>query len=242
MMNVNYKLTEIITKIPIVKDPKTSNLEANLRIPENSKGIVIFAHGSGSGRYSPRNQYVAKVLNDDGLATLLVDLLTEEEEKIDILTKEYRFDIELLAHRLLAVTEWLTKQDNTRNMILGYFGASTGAAAALIAADKKPENVSAIVSRGGRVDLSYKYTSLKCINCPTLFIVGEKDNQVIELNQQVLDRYLVNVLKKKIIVISGASHLFEETGKIEEVAKKASGWFRCYFQIKEHETNSQKEK
>jgi putative phosphoribosyl transferase len=242
MMNVNYKLTEIITKIPIVKDPKTSNIEGNLRIPENSKGIVIFAHGSGSGRYSPRNQYVAKVLNDDGLATLLVDLLTEEEEKIDILTKEYRFDIELLAHRLLAVTEWLTKQDNTRNMILGYFGASTGAAAALIAADKKPENVSAIVSRGGRVDLSYKHTSLKSINCPTLFIVGEKDNQVIELNQQVLDRYLVNVLKKKIIVISGASHLFEETGKIEEVAKKASGWFRCYFQIKEHETNSQKEK
>ena len=107
---------------------------------------------------------------------------------------------------------------------------------------EKPENISAIVSRGGRVDLSYKYTSLKSVNCPTLFIVGEKDNQVIEWNQLVLDRYLVNVLKKKMIVISGASHLFKEQGKIEEVAKKASGWFRCYFQIKEHETNGQEEK
>ncbi|HXS59701.1 MAG TPA: dienelactone hydrolase family protein [Candidatus Sulfopaludibacter sp.] len=237
----NFKSTEISVKIPVDKDSKT-NIEGSLMIPENSKGLVIFAHGSGSGRYSPRNQYVSQVLNNDGLSTLLIDLLTEEEEKIDVLTKEYRFDIELLAYRLISVTDWLTKQDNTKNMILGYFGASTGAAAALIAADKKPENISAIVSRGGRVDLSYNYTSLKSINCPTLFIVGEKDNQVIEWNQQVLDRHLMNVIKKKMIVISGAGHLFEEPGKMEEIAKKASGWFRCYFQIKEHETASRKEK
>jgi putative phosphoribosyl transferase len=237
----NFKSTEIPVKIPVDKDSKT-NIEGSLMIPENSKGLVIFAHGSGSGRYSPRNQYVSQVLNNDGLSTLLIDLLTEEEEKIDVLTKEYRFDIELLAYRLISVTDWLTKQDNTKNMILGYFGASTGAAAALIAADKKPENISAIVSRGGRVDLSYNYTSLKSINCPTLFIVGEKDNQVIEWNQQVLDRHLMNVIKKKMIVISGAGHLFEEPGKMEEIAKKASGWFRCYFQIKEHETASRKEK
>ena len=115
----------------------------------------------------------------------------------------------------------------------------TGAAASLIAADKKPENISAIVSRGGRVDLSFKYTQLKNIDCPTLFIVGETDNQVIELNQQVLDNQLENVAKKKMIIIPGASHLFKEPGKLEEVAIKASGWFRCYFQIKEHAVDSQ---
>ena len=132
MMDINYKLTEIFIRMPVYKDSKTYNLEGSLRIPKNSKGLVIFAHGSGSGRYSPRNQYVTKVLNDDGLSTLLVDFLTEEEEKIDILTKEYRFDIELLAHRLIKLlTDWLTKHNNTRNMILGYFGASTGAAGAL---------------------------------------------------------------------------------------------------------------
>jgi putative phosphoribosyl transferase len=241
-MDFDYPLKEKNIRIPIEQDSEKYYIESILTIPKDSKGLVIFVHGSGSGRHSQRNQYVSKVLNKDGVSTLLLDLLTEAEEKIDDLTREYRFNIELLADRLISVTDWLIEQGNIRNMILGYFGASTGAAAALIAADKKPEKVSAIVSRGGRVDLSYKYTSLKSINCPTLFIVGEKDNQVIELNQQVLDRYLVNVLKKKIIVISGASHLFEETGKIEEVAKKASGWFRCYFQIKEHETNSQKEK
>jgi pimeloyl-ACP methyl ester carboxylesterase len=122
----------------------------------------------------------------------------------------------------------------TKDKILGYFGASTGAAAALIAADKRSDNVSAIVSRGGRVDLAYKHTNLKNINCPTLFIVGEKDEPIIKLNQNVLDNYLENVEKKKMIIISGASHLFEESGKLEEVAQKASGWFRCYFQIKEH--------
>ncbi len=123
-------------------------------------------------------------------------------------------------------------------MILGYFGASTGAAATLIAADKRPDNISAIVSRGGRVDLASKYSSLHSVNCPTLFIAGEKDEQIIEFNKQVLDTYLEKVEKKKIVVIPGASHLFEEQGKLEEVAKKASGWFRCYFQIKEQMMNN----
>jgi putative phosphoribosyl transferase len=232
-MNFDYQLREKHIRIPIRQDSKKYYIESILTIPKDSKGLVIFVHGSGSGRYSHRNQYVSKVLNKDGVSTLLLDLLTETEEKTDDLTREYRFNIELLADRLISVTDWLIEQGNIRNMILGYFGASTGAAAALIAADKRPKNISAIVSRGGRVDLSYRYVSLKNIICPTLFIVGEKDIQIIEWNRQVLDNYLENVAKKKMVIIQGASHLFEESGKLEEVAKKASGWFRCYFQIKE---------
>lgn len=238
-MDIDYKIKETMITIPLSKDSENNNIEGSLTIPKGSKGLIIFAHGSGSGRHSPRNQYVSKVLNNDGVSTLLLDLLTEEEEKVDVLTREYRFNIELLANRLTSVTDWLIKQENTGNMILGYFGASTGAAAALIAADKRPENISAIVSRGGRVDLSSKYTSLKSVDCPTLFIVGENDSQVIEWTQQILDNHLEKVAKKKMIIITGAGHLFEEPGKLEEVAKKASGWFRCYFQIKEHEANSQ---
>jgi putative phosphoribosyl transferase len=233
-MNFDYQLREKHIRIPIRQDSKKYYIESILTIPKDSKGLVIFVHGSGSGRYSHRNQYVSKVLNKDGVSTLLLDLLTETEEKTDDLTREYRFNIELLADRLISVTDWLIEQGNIRNMILGYFGASTGAAAALIAADKRPKNISAIVSRGGRVDLSYRYVSLKNIICPTLFIVGEKDIEIVEWNRQVLDIYLENVVKKKIVIIQGASHLFEESGKLEEVAKKASGWFRCYFQIKEH--------
>jgi putative phosphoribosyl transferase len=212
-------------------------ISGNLSIPKGSKGLVIFAHGSGSGRYSPRNRYVSQVLNNDGVSTLLLDLLTEEEEKRDTMTREHRFDIKLLAERLVAVTDWLLEQPDTKGKILGYFGASTGAAAALIAADNRPDNISAIVSRGGRVDLASNYTHLRNIRCPTLFIVGEKDQQIIEWNQQTLDKYLENVEKKKMAIIPGATHLFEESGKLEEVAKKASGWFRCYFQIKEHEAS-----
>jgi putative phosphoribosyl transferase len=236
-MDFDYPLREKNIRIPIRQDSEKYHIESILTIPKDSKGLVIFAHGSGSGRHSQRNQYVSKVLNKDGVSTLLLDLLTEAEEKTDDLTREYRFNIELLADRLISVTDWLIEQGNMRNMILGYFGASTGAAAALIAADKRPKNISAIVSRGGRVDLSYKYASLKNIFCPTLFIIGEKDIQVIEWNRQVLDNYLENVAKKKMVIIQGASHLFEESGKLEEVAKKASGWFRCYFQIKEHNMN-----
>jgi dienelactone hydrolase len=239
---MDYKTNKNAIKISISEDSKESKIEGNLTIPKDSKGLVVFAHGSGSGRHSPRNQYVAEVLNNDGVSTLLLDLLTEEEEKVDNLTGEYRFNIELLADRLISVTDWLLKQENTKKMILGYFGASTGAAAALIAADKRPDNISAIVSRGGRVDLSFKYSPLRSVNCPTLFIVGEEDKQIIELNKKVLDTHLEKVEKKKIVIIPGASHLFEEQGKLEEVAKKSSGWFRCYFQIKEHDTNNKNNK
>ncbi len=229
-----HKVNENAIKISISDDSKDYNIEGNLAIPKDSTGLVIFAHGSGSGRHSPRNQYVANILNNDGVSTLLLDLLTEEEEKVDILTREHRFNIELLAYRLISATDWILNQEDTKEKILGYFGASTGAAAALIAADKRPDNISAIVSRGGRVDLSLEHSTLKSVNCPTLFIVGEKDKQIIELNKKVLDNHLEKVKNKKIVIIPGASHLFEEHGKLEEVAKKSSGWFRCYFQIKEH--------
>ena len=175
-----YKINENAIKISIRVNSEESKIEGNLAIPKDSRGLVIFAHGSGSGRHSPRNQHVAEILNNDGVSTLLLDLLTEEEEKVDTLTREHRFNIELLANRLTSVTDWLLKQENTKEKILGYFGASTGAAAALIAADKRPDDISAIVSRGGRVDLSLKYSTLKSVNCPTLFIVGEKDKQIIE--------------------------------------------------------------
>ena len=222
-------------RIPI-KEGSKEKIEGNLNIPEFSKSLIIFAHGSGSSRYSKRNQYVSQVLNNDGISTLLIDLLTESEEKIDNVTKEHRFNISLLADRLVSVTDWVLNQENelkSVNMLLGYFGASTGAAAALIAADKRADKISAIVSRGGRVDLASKYTSLKQLKCPTLFLVGENDYPVIEWNRQVTENQLVNVEKKKMIIIPGASHLFEEPGKLEEVARYASGWFRCYFQIKE---------
>jgi putative phosphoribosyl transferase len=240
-MNNNSLENGNIIKILIDKDSK-EKIEGNLTIPKLSKSLVIFAHGSGSSRYSKRNQYVSNTLNNDGVSTLLIDLLTEREEKIDEITKEYRFNIPLLADRLVSVTDWVLNQEDdtlkTVNMLLGYFGASTGAAAALIAADKRPNKISALVSRGGRVDLASKYTSLKQINCPILFLVGENDYPVIEWNKQVIEKQLVNVEKKKIVIIPGASHLFEEPGKLEEVAKYASGWFRCYFQIKEKMTDS----
>ena len=236
-MNNNIKININEITIPLIKNNRHFHIQGILAIPEDSKGLVIFAHGSGSGRHSSRNQYVANVLNNYGVSTLLLDLLTEEEEKVDNMTREHRFDIELLADRLTSVTDWLLQQEMTKDKILGYFGASTGAAAALIAADKRPDYVSVIVSRGGRVDLANKNTNLKNIKCPTLFIVGEKDDSIVKLNQNILDNYLENVEKKKMIIIPGASHLFEESGKLEEVAQKASGWFRCYFQIKEHSLN-----
>jgi putative phosphoribosyl transferase len=234
---------ENIVRIPIHKESR-EKIEGILTIPKSSKSLVIFAHGSGSGRYSPRNQYVSRVLNNNGVSTLLIDLLTEGEERKDFVTKEHRFNIPLLGDRLITVTDWLLNQNNQLNNInrtLGYFGASTGSAAALIAADKRYNNISAIVSRGGRVDLALKYTSLRQIKCPTLFLVGENDHPVIEWNRQIIDKQLTNVDKKKLIIIPQSSHLFEEPGKLEEVAKYASGWFRCYFQIKEKtDTNKTK--
>ena len=200
-------------------------LEGNLSIPEGAKGIVVFVHGSGSSRHSPRNQYVAKELQKDGLGTLLFDLLTVEEERIDMLTRHLRFDIELLSKRLIDVTRWLLSRPDTKDLNIGYFGASTGAAAALIAAKEYSDTVKAVVSRGGRPDLAE--SALMYVVAPTLLIVGGRDTQVIDLNQWALERMVI--LDKELKIVPGATHLFEEQGALEEVARLAGEWFKRYL-------------
>jgi putative phosphoribosyl transferase len=210
---------------------ETNIIEGNLTIPNttiDAKGTVIFAHGSGSSRHSPRNQYVAQVLNNAGIATLLIDLLTKEEEKIDDITREHRFNIRLLARRLLISTDWLSQYPKLQNLSIGYFGASTGVAAALVAASERTNAISAIVSRGGRPDLAGQEV-LNHIQSPTLLIVGENDKQVIQLNKQAFVQLSRLEKKKKIVIVQGATHLFEEAGTLEEVARLASGWFECFF-------------
>ena len=207
-------------------------LEGTLGIPEGAKGVVLFAHGSGSSRHSPRNQYVAKVLRKAGLATLLIDLLTEEEETIDIQTAHLRFDIGLLAKRLVGVTDWLIRNPDTRNLNIGYFGASTGAGAALVAAAEREKIVGAVVSRGGRPDLASP-SVLQRVQAPTLLIVGGHDHPVIEMNQEALNHLKV---EKKLVIVPGATHLFEEQGKLEEVAKLATDWFVRYLLVKQKES------
>lgn len=192
-----------------------------LTIPENSDLIVIFAHGSGSGRFSSRNQAVAKYFEDKGLATLLMDLLTPEEEEVDEITRQYRFDIPMLAERLASITEWAKLQPDTRHLQIGYFGSSTGAAAALIAAAKLGSSVAAVVSRGGRPDLAMQFLSK--VVAPSLFIVGGEDYGVIELNEKAFEMLQC---KKKLEIVPGATHLFEEPGKLEEVARLAAAWFK----------------
>jgi putative phosphoribosyl transferase len=192
------------------------------------KGIVIFAHGSGSSRHSPRSKYVAHVLNDVGIATLVVDLLTLAEESVDNLTKEHRFNIALLSQRLISCTDWALQDPELENLKIGYFGASTGAAAALVAAAARPKVISAIVSRGGRPDLAGKEI-LDKIEAPTLLMVGGNDKTVIELNQNALKMLSRIEKKRKLILIPKATHLFEEEGALEEVARRASGWFECFF-------------
>ena len=199
-------------------------VEGNLNLPAQARGIVIFAHGSGSGRFSPRNQYVAKEFNKAGIGTLLFDLLTSEEEEEDMVTAEYRFDIELLAQRLIGATEWLKKDPNTKTLALSYFGASTGAAAALIAAAKLPKDIATVVSRGGRPDLAAEYLSE--VVAPTLLLVGGLDAEVIELNRQAMAQMTA---EKKLVIIPGASHLFEEPGKLQEVARISTDWFLRYL-------------
>ena len=206
-------------------------IEGDLILPTSgtsAKGIVIFAHGSGSSRHSPRSKYVAHVLNDVGIATLVVDLLTIEEETVDNLTKEHRFNIALLAQRLISCTDWTLQNPELKNLKIGYFGASTGAAAALVAASARPNMISAIVSRGGRPDLAGKEV-LDQIEAPTLLIVGGNDKKVIELNQNALKMLTRIEKKKKLILVPNATHLFEEDGALEEVARRASGWFECFF-------------
>ena len=197
-------------------------LDGDLRVPDNATGIVLFAHGSGSSRTSPRNRFVASELNNKGIATLLFDLLTPEEEEVDLKTAHLRFDIQLLAQRLVDATDWVLGNQPPIPQDLGYFGASTGGGAALVAAAKRPNIVRAVVSRGGRPDLAGD--KLAEVKCPTLLIVGGNDELVIELNKQALSLRA----EKKLVIIPKATHLFEEPGKLEEVAGYACGWFlRC---------------
>lgn len=199
-------------------------LEGNLNIPENAQGVVLFVHGSGSSRFSPRNQYVAKELQQAGFATLLIDMLTAQEEEQDRYTGHLRFDIGLLSERVVGATNWLSVNPSTANLKLGYFGASTGAAAALVAAAQHPFAVGAVVSRGGRPDLAENY--LTSVEAPTLLIVGSKDTQVIELNRMA---FSLLKFEKKLEIVPGATHLFEEPGALEKVAQLASQWFKRYL-------------
>lgn len=197
----------------------TTTLQGVLRVPRGSRGIVLFAHGSGSGRWSPRNTYVAERLSDAGLASLLFDLLTSEEEAIDSLTAELRFDIPLLTDRLVAATRWTKQRPELRDMTIGYFGASTGAAAALSAAARIPE-INAIVSRGGRPDLAG--SALADVRAPTLLIVGGNDPEVLALNRGALAQLKCEA---RIEIVPHATHLFVEPGALEQVASLAAGWF-----------------
>jgi dienelactone hydrolase len=195
-------------------------LEGNLSLPDHAIALVLFAHGSGSSRHSPRNQFVERTLNNAGLATLLFDLLTPEEESIDARTAEFRFNLGLLAERLVHATKWAKQQEQIRDLLIGYFGSSTGGGAALVAAAEIQQDVVAVVSRGGRPDLAGG--ALPKVQAPTLLIVGGNDHVVIELNEQARDRMRCEV---KLEIVPGATHLFEEPGALEKVAKLASDWF-----------------
>ncbi len=197
----------------------------SLVVPDGARGLVLFAHGSGSSRLSPRNRYVAGVLADAGLATLLVDLLTQEEERRDVRTRELRFDVELLAGRLLDAAAWVGDDERTRGLPLGLFGASTGAGAALVAAARRPAAVRAVVSRGGRPDLAG--SALAGVRAPTLLVVGERDELVLGLNRQA--REAMTQATVELEVVGGATHLFEERGALERVADLARGWFDRYL-------------
>jgi dienelactone hydrolase len=207
-------------------------IKADLDIPANVRGAVIFAHGSGSSRFSPRNRFVAEQLQRNGLATLLLDLLTHEEELQDRLTAKYRFDIDFLTKRLLAATDWLKANTTLADHYWGYFGASTGAAAAIKAAVERPNEIKAVVSRGGRTDLANDV--MPQLKAATLFIVGEKDWEVKKLNHRSM---ALLQAEKAIEVVPKAGHLFEEPGALEEVALLAADWFRNY--LKDHRTGEQ---
>lgn len=200
-------------------------LEGELAVPEEAVGLVLFAHGSGSSRHSQRNRFVARELNDVGLATLLFDLLTEDEEAFDNQTREFRFDIPLLARRLNGAIDWCQQQPRFQDLKFGLFGASTGAAAALISAAHKKDRVAAVVSRGGRPDLADPF--LELVEAPTLLIVGGDDHVVMGMNEEAASRMIA---QHEIVIVPGATHLFEEPGKLEEVAHYACDWFSEYLQ------------
>lgn len=210
---------------------RSISIEANavvlpgfIDVPDGARGVVLFAHGSGSSRFSPRNRFVASALHRFGLATLLFDLLTSEEEALDERTAELRFDIRLLAGRLAQVTDWALTHAETRGLSLGYFGASTGAAAALAAAAQRPAQIRAVVSRGGRPDLAWE--SLQQVRAPTLLLVGGRDLPVIQLNRRACSQL---VAPCKLVIIPGATHLFEEPGTLDTVARLAGEWFSRYL-------------
>jgi putative phosphoribosyl transferase len=200
-------------------------LEGTLVVPNDAKGLVLFAHGSGSSRHSPRNRYVAQILQSQHIGTLLFDLLTRQEELVDEYSRELRFNIPLLAKRLVGATQWAMSSAGAQGLRVGYFGASTGAGAALVAAAELPQIVSAIVSRGGRPDLAG--SALGFVLAPTLLIVGGEDGPVITMNREALAR--LKCPDKKLVIIPGATHLFEEPGTLEEAARVAAEWFRQHF-------------
>jgi len=212
------------TDHPIIISNGNVHLDGILHIPEGATSLVLFVHGSGSSRFSIRNQYVARVFNEGKLATLLFDLFTPEEDAIDMRTRELRFDIEFLASRLINATDWCMKQLVTHNFKIGYFGASTGGGAALVAAAKEKSVVKAVVSRGGRPDLAEE--SLTQVKAPTLLIVGGNDEVVIKMNQTAMSKMHCIT---KLAIIPGATHLFEEPGTLEEVARLAKAWFVQYI-------------
>jgi dienelactone hydrolase len=214
------KTEDRLVRVPVGR----AALEGNLSLPQGARGMVLFAHGSGSSRHSPRNRHVARMLNEAKLATLLVDLLTPEEEAIDARTAHLRFDIGLLTERLIGATDWLTQHSDTRHLRVGYFGASTGAGAALVAAAERPDVVGAVVSRGGRPDLAGP--ALAHVRAPTLLIVGGFDLQVIQLNRVAFAQLRC---EKELVIVPGATHLFEEPGTLDEVARLAREWFERYL-------------
>jgi dienelactone hydrolase len=199
-------------------------LPGELIVPGGAEGLVLFAHGSGSSRHSPRNHYVAQVIREAGVGTLLLDLLTREEERIDLQTRHLRFDIDLLARRLVGATIWAKKQKETAPLRIGYFGASTGGGAALVAAAEMGDEIGAVVSRGGRPDMAGE--SLSRVVSPTLLIVGGSDDAVIRLNEEAIGKLQC---VKELKIVPGATHLFEEPGKLEEVARLAADWFQRHL-------------
>ncbi|HEX5229255.1 MAG TPA: dienelactone hydrolase family protein [Bryobacteraceae bacterium] len=211
---------QTIEHAPVTVRLGAAQLDGYLSIPTGAAGVVVFAHGSGSSRHSPRNRYVADVLNEAGLATLLIDLLNGDEQEVDLQTAQLRFDIPFLANRLVGITQWLREQPQAARLKVGYFGASTGAGAALVAAAELPRLIGAVVSRGGRPDLAG--AALEHVEAPTLAIVGGNDGHVLELNRRALERMHC---VKSLEVIAGAGHLFEEAGALAKVAKLARGWF-----------------
>lgn len=213
-----------IEHLPVLTPVDSIHLEGTLSVPTGAQGVVLFAHGSGSSRHSPRNRYVADLLNESGLATLLIDLLTEDEQQVDLQTAHLRFDIPLLARRLERITEWLEDHPEVQRLPIGHFGASTGAGAALVAAAELPDLVRAVVSRGGRPDLAGP--SLAGVEAPTLLIVGGADKIVIDLNRRALAHLQC---KKELQLIPGASHLFEEPGALKKVSELARDWFLMHL-------------